>query len=253
MDFWSLRAFCSKRFLGNPAAVCIVDDFPTNKQEVAFQIHYSQTAFVKPYKKNTFIIRWFSPLDEAPLCGHATIAAAYTLNKKYGLHDLTFIHRQGLIKASIDLNDQVHLWWGKRSIQPLPTIPNLFKDLSIKAAFTDNIVDILVLSSEEDVLRYQPNFDEIKKINKRAIVLTAQAKDFDYVCRYFAPRVEINEDPFCGSINCRLAPYWSSILGKKSLNSYQPKGGECEFFVHENDVEFIAQASLYQEKKLMIA
>lgn len=256
MDFLSVRAFCSEKFFGNPAAVCMVEDFPENKQEIAHQISFSETTFIKPYKKNIFLIRWFSPLDEAPLCGHATVAAAYVLNKKYGLYDITFIHRQGMIESSIDLNDQVHLTWAARSINPLKITHHyqeILKGLPIKEAYTDNIVDIFVLENEEAVLQYQPNFENIKKINKRAITLTSKAKDYDYVARYFAPNVGINEDPFCGSINCRLAPYWSHVLGKKNLNSYQPKGGACDFFVHDNEIEFIAQANLYQEKKLMIA
>jgi PhzF family phenazine biosynthesis protein len=254
MDFYSVRAFCSDRFFGNPAAVGIVEKFPENAQQMAASINFSETVFVKPYKKNMFLIRWFSPKDEAPLCGHATIAATYMLNKKYGLSQFTLIHRQGIIQSLVDAQDKVHMTMDQRSITPL-AITSKYENIlpfGIKSAYTDDIVDIFVLETEQNVLNYQPHLENIMKINKRAIVLTAQAKDYDYITRYFAPSVGINEDPFCGSINCRLAPYWSSILGKKRLNSYQLKGCS-EFVVHDKHVEFIAEATLYAERKLMIA
>ena len=255
MDSYFVRAFCSEHFFGNPAAVCLVDEFPENKQEIAACINFSETVFVKPFKKNIFLIRWFSPKDEAPLCAHATVAAAYMINKKYGLSHFELWHRQGVIQASVDASDRVHLVMGSRAITPLmPTndYQHILKDCPVNAAYTDDIIDIFVLENEQAVMRYQPDFEAISKINKRAITLTAQAKDYDYVTRYFAPRVGIFEDPFCGSVNCRLAPYWSSILGKKHLNSYQSKGCS-EFIVHNDYIEIIAQADLYEERKIQLS
>jgi len=251
MDFYCIRAFSSDKFFGNPAAVCITGDFPSNAQTVAAEINFSETVFVKPYKKNMFLIRWFSPKDEAPLCIHATVAAAYMIHKKYGLSTLVLIHKRGVIEAQIDANDQVHLFMPTLDTKPLKT-HNLSLP-SVKEAFTDDVVDIFVLSHEQDVLRYQPDFDAIKAINKRAICLTASAKTYDYVCRYFAPKIGIPEDPFCGSINCRLVPYWSQVLHKNHLTSYQ-SNGYSEFILHKNNqIEFVAKANLYEERRMMIA
>jgi len=251
MDLYCVRAFSSEKFFGNPAAVSIVEEFPENAQEIASKMNFSETVFVKPYKKNMFFIRWFSPKDEAPLCIHATIAAAYMLNKKYGLSDMTLIHKRGTIRATLDANDQVHVFLPAIPLQKLEKYPLSLP--SVKEAFTDNTVDIFVLEHEKDVLNYRPDFEAIKNINKRAVCITAQSKDHDYTCRYFAPSIGIPEDPFCGSISCRLAPYWSSILQKKHLNSYQSKG-YSEFIIHtDNTIEFIARADLYEERKLKTA
>lgn len=252
MDIYSVRAFASERFFGNPAAVCIVDAFPENKQQIAAKINFSETVFVKPYKKNVFLIRWFSPKDEAPLCGHATMAAAYMINKKYGLSTMTLIHRQGVINVSVDARDLVHMVMPIRKLEPLVLTP-LHKECvpgEIIEAYTDHVIDVLVLPTEHDVLRYQPDLEKISQLNKRALTITAKAQEFDYVARYFAPRVGINEDPFCGSVNCRLAPYWANVLGKNKLSSYQLKGCS-EFVLGADSIEFIAEAELYEERKLM--
>ena len=252
MDVYFVRAFSSERFSGNPAAVCIVDEFPQEKQHIATAINFSETVFVKPYKKNIFLIRWFSPKDEAPLCGHATMAAAYMINKKYGFSMMTLIHRQGVICVHVDARDYVHMMMPIRELEALTVTP-LHKTCvpgEIIAAYTDHVIDVFVLPTEHDVLRYQPDFEKISQLNKRALTITARAKEFDYVARYFAPRVGIDEDPFCGSVNCRLVPYWAKVLGKNTLSSYQLKGCS-EFILGADSIEFIAEAELYEERKLM--
>ncbi|USO02322.1 MAG: PhzF family phenazine biosynthesis protein [Alphaproteobacteria bacterium] len=252
VDFYCVRAFSSEEFFGNPAAVFFVEEFPKDAQDISAKINFSETVFVKPYKKNIFFIRWFSPKDEAPLCMHATIAAVYMINKKYGLSQVRLIHKRGVIDASVDANDQVHLLTPVISLKPLSSnydvsLPNA------KEILTDGLIDIVVLEGESDVLHYQPDFDAIKKLKKRALCITASSQKYDYVCRYFAPSVGIFEDPFCGSVNCRLALYWSNVLKKKSVSSYQ-KSGTCECIIHTSGiVEFIARADLYEERKLMTA
>lgn len=254
MDSYFVRAFCSENLFGNPAAVCFVDEFPENKQEIAASINFSETVFVKPYKNDSFLIRWFSPKDEAPLCAHATVAAAYMIHKKYGISKMELIHRQGVILAHVDANDKVHLFMGKRDIKPLDVTEVYHHVLPpfVKEAYTDDIIDIFVLENEHDVIQYTPNREEIMKINKRAICLTASSQSHDYVCRYFFPRSGVLEDPFCGSVNCRIAPYWSSISGKKHLHSYQSKGCS-EFIVHDDCIEIVAQASLFEERRIQLS
>lgn len=246
------KAFCGGEGLpGNPAAVSIVEDFPDNMQEIAADINISETVFVKHIGQNRFLIRWFSPKDEAPLCGHATMAAAFGIHQQYGFSSLSLIHRQGHIKAEIR-NGDIHIFMRKKPIVKLDLNEKQKKfceSLSLVSAYQDDLLDIYCLKEEREVIDYVPDFGEIVEISKRAIVLTAPCKRFDFCSRYFAPKVGIKEDPFCGSAHCRLVPLWGRILNKTVLTSYQPSGGCGRFVEHEDFIEMIGKVELYEEVK----
>lgn len=244
------RAFCSEEFLGNPAAISIVEEFPSDMQDIAKNLNFSETAFVKHVGKNNFLIRWFSPLDEAPLCGHATLASTFVLHKTYGLSKISFIYRYGHILAEVK-NHQVHIFLPKKKVMKVMMTElqaDALKGFHVKNVYTDNMIDIFHLDSEEAVLSFKPDFEVIKKISKRAFVLTASSKKFDFVARYFAPNVGINEDPFCGSVHCRLVSLWGSIKNKKELTSYQ-SGGAGIFIEHENSIEMIGKVNIDEKLK----
>ncbi|XP_028550309.1 uncharacterized protein LOC110092449 [Dendrobium catenatum] len=261
-------AFTDTPFKGNPAAVCFLeegegvdDDW---MQAVAKEFNLSETAFLKrfttagpPASNSTcFHLRWFTPVAEVDLCGHATLASAHFLLTS-GIteaHTLEFLTRSGILKATkldllkennlsrpcndggesflIELNFPLIEAINVNSAE-IPSIPNTLNGLSIVNIQKGNEDggDIIVeLSSGEDVTNLKPNFDELCKCAGRGVIVTAPAppgSDFDFFSRFFCPKFGINEDPVTGSAHCLLAPYWSKKLGKQNLMAYQasPRGG----------------------------
>lgn len=227
--FFLVDAFTEVPFRGNPAGVCVVDEYPDDSemQRIARYYNWSETAFVKKLGKDKFRIRWFSPLDEAPLCGHATLASAHILFSK-GLasgNSISFKYNSGEIEVSENGN-LITMNFPAKPVQKCSSFPfSVSKVIGIKSyneVLKDDLLYVIVLNSKEDVFNATPDFEEIKKVDCRAIAITAPGdSEFDFYSRYFAPKVGIYEDPVCGSMHCRLACYWSSVLGKNSFKAFQ--------------------------------
>lgn len=222
-------AFTDVPFKGNPAGVCVVDEYPDDKtmQRIAAYYCWSEIAFVKKLGGNNFYIRWFSPNDEAPICGHATMAASHILFTK-GIVDGNIINYQfhgGIIKAVLQ-DGLISMNFPAKPVRKCNSFPfsvnKVIGQKSYKEVVKDDLIYVIVLNSKEDVFNIEPNFDEIKKVDCRAIAVTAPGdENFDMYSRYFAPRVGINEDPVCGSMHCRLACYWHSVTGKTEFKAFQ--------------------------------
>ncbi len=227
--FFLVDAFCDIPFKGNPAGVCIVDEYPTDSEMQQFARYYnwSETAFVKKLGEKEFYIRWFSPLDEAPLCGHATLASAHILFSK-GIvsgDEINFRYNSGELKITKS-DDLITMSFPAKPVQKCSSFPfSVNKIIGIKSykeVLKDDLIYLIVLNSKEDVINAIPDCDEIKKIDCRAVAITAIGdSEFDFYSRYFAPKVGIYEDPVCGSMHCRLACYWNSVLKKTSFNAFQ--------------------------------
>ena len=227
--FFLVDAFCGVPFKGNPAGVCIVDEYPDDSemQRIARYYNWSETAFVRKLGGNEFYIRWFSPLDEAPLCGHATLASSHILFSK-GLvsgNVINFKYNSGELRAMKN-GELITMSFPAKPVQKCSNFPfSVNKVIGIKSykeVVKDDLIYVIVLNSKEDVINALPDFDEIKKVDCRAIAITAAGdSEFDFYSRYFAPRVGIYEDPVCGSMHCRLACYWNSVLAKTSFNAFQ--------------------------------
>ena len=227
--FYLVDAFTDIPFKGNPAGVCVVDEYPSDAemQKMAHYYHWAEIAFVKKLGGNNFYIRWFSPNDEAPICGHATMAASHILFSK-GIVDVNVINYQfnsGILKAA--LNDGfISMNFPAKPVQKCINFPfsvnRILGIKSYKEVVKDDLIYIVVLNSKEDIFNIVPNFDEIKKVDCRAIAVTAPGdEDFDMYSRYFMPKVGVNEDPVCGSMHCRLACYWHSVTGKTVFKAFQ--------------------------------
>ena len=222
-------AFTDVPFKGNPAGVCVVDAYPSEDemQQVAHYYHWAEIAFVKRLSSNNFYIRWFSPNDEAPICGHATMAASHILFER-GIVDGNHINYQfnhGILKASYN-GEYITLDFPAKPVQKCSRFPfSVNKVIGIKSykeVVKDDLIYVIVLNSKEDVFNVVPNFDEIKKVDCRAIAVTAPGDDeFDMYSRYFPPRIGVNEDQVCGSMHCRLACYWHEVTGKSIFKAFQ--------------------------------
>jgi len=228
VQIFQVDAFTEKPFSGNPAAVCILPGpyRPTWMQNVAEEMNLSETAFL--YKEEDgFQLRWFTPAVEVDLCGHATLASAHILWETGLLNpqeQAKFYTRSGLLTAEMK-EGQIELNFPANPDEPAIAPPGLFEALGITPQYVgrskfDYIIEV---DSEESVRNVQPDFTLLKTVPVRGISVTSLASSpgYDFVSRFFAPRVGINEDPVTGSVHCTLGPFWSKKLGKNEFIAYQ--------------------------------
>jgi predicted PhzF superfamily epimerase YddE/YHI9 len=230
MRFYLVDAFADERFDGNPAGVCLVDEYPEARkmQQVALHYGWSEIAFVKRLASERFQIRWFSPIDEAPLCGHATLAAAHVIFSIGLVDDKNFDFQYGAGSIKIERRDDEKIcmtfplkpvWKCENYPFSVGDVVGVDRHLDV---WKDDILYVIVLNDMNSVKNAVPNFEMIKMVDARAIAITAKCEnDFDFCSRYFAPRVGIPEDPVCGSLHCRLAYYWKLAMGKSTFIAYQ--------------------------------
>jgi PhzF family phenazine biosynthesis protein len=236
IPIYQIDAFTSTPFHGNPAAVCPLEQWPDDAilQAIAAENNLAETAFLVPIEPGYYHLRWFTPTVEMPLCGHATLAAAYAIDHK--MHSagdrLRFRTASGDLLVTRD-GDRYTLDFPARPPQPSPPRPDFAAALG--ATPQDHFTgpyEMAVFASEAEIRALQPDFRALAAIPHVAIIATAPGDDVDFVSRFFAPNAGIDEDPVTGSAHCTLTPYWTERLGKTSLHAKQlsKRGGElwCE-------------------------
>jgi PhzF family phenazine biosynthesis protein len=227
-------AFTDKPFGGNPAAVCLLESKRDERwmQNVAREMNLSETAFLSPHGDG-FDLRWFTPTTEVDLCGHATLASAHVLwetRRLAGDSPARFQTKSG------ELTCHRRGFWIEMdfpSTPPKDAAPpaGLLEALNVQAHNTarsrfDWLVEV---ASEAEVRALAPDIGQLKKVEARGVIVTSRAaKGFDFVSRFFAPAVGVDEDPVTGSAHCCLAPYWRQRLGKDEMVGWQAsaRGGE---------------------------
>ncbi len=227
-----IDAFTSEPFRGNPAAVCLMDAPRPDDwmQNVAAEMNLSETAFVLP-QADGFGLRWMTPVAEVNLCGHATLAAAHALweTGRLAATDTARFHtRSGLLTAVRDGDRPgvIELNFPTVAAEPVTPPPGLIEALGVTApryvgrGGTDYVVEV---GSEAEVRGLAPDFVELATVECRGVTVTAAGTPgvADFVSRFFAPKVGINEDPVTGSAHCRLVPYWAAKLGRTSMVAHQ--------------------------------
>lgn len=254
IPIYQVDAFCSEVFSGNPAAVCLLDSWIDERQlqSIAAENNLSETAFLVRNDKG-FDIRWFTPAIEVDLCGHATLASAFVLFtfRKWPEEKIYFETRKSGQLIVIKSGDLLEMDFPSRPVHRLTDPIGLKEALNVSpVAIWGSAEDILVvLDSEKAVREIKPDFNALGRIDCRGIIVTARGDHSDFVSRFFAPRVGIQEDPVTGSAHCVLIPYWAHELGKKNLHAFQvsKRGGEL-FCVHAGDrVKISRRAVLYLE------
>ena len=221
-------AFAEKPFTGNPAAVVFLDE-PRDeawRQCVAAEFNLSETAFVEP-EGGAYRLRWFTPLVEVPLCGHATLAAAHALWESGRLPLATvarFETKSGLLTARRD-GEWIILDLPALPVRPAKPPPGLMAALAdTPLAFCENDgIYLLEMDSEETVRRAAPNLTTWLALTRKGLILTAVSRrsTHDFVSRCFFPADGIAEDPVTGSAHCALGPYWAQRLNKPVLTAHQ--------------------------------
>ena len=221
-------AFANRPFAGNPAAVCVLREAAADQwmRDVAREMNLSETAFLFP-ENGGFRLRWFTPAVEVDLCGHATVASAHVLWQDGHLPagaQARFHTRSGLLLAD-RRGDWIELDFPANLAVPADAPPGLFSALGLTAqpVMRNQFDYLLEVDSEATVRGMAPDFTALRKLEARGIIVTARASTagFDFVSRFFAPAVGVDEDPVTGSAHCALGPYWGERLGKTAMTAYQ--------------------------------
>lgn len=250
---YQVDAFTDQPFAGNPAAVVLLDEMPDNEwlQHVAAEMNLSETAFAAPLgERARYKLRWFTPVAEVDLCGHATLATSHVLWEFGALADteaVTFETASGTLGAARD-GDRIVLDFPAEPAEEIDDIMGLSKALGPRPVFVGSSrLDFLVELEDEAAVRgLEPDMHAIEQIGMRGVIVTARGHgdSYDFVSRYFAPRFGIPEDPVTGSAHCVLAPYWSAKLGRNALVGYQAsaRGGTVGVELAGNRVKLRGQA-----------
>jgi PhzF family phenazine biosynthesis protein len=225
---YQVDAFTSQPFAGNPAAVCILPAPATEAwmHDVAREMNLSETAFLVPLGDG-FNLRWFTPAIEVELCGHATLASAHILWETGALgpdEQARFHTLSGLLTAERH-GEWIELDFPAKPEEPATPWDELVRGLGITPRYVGKShFDYLVEADSEQTLRsLEPDFTLLKRAKARGVIVTARAEspEFDFVSRFFAPSVGVDEDAVTGSAHCVLGPFWAKHLGKTDFVAYQ--------------------------------
>lgn len=248
-EIFFVNSFTDQVFSGNPAGVVFYEHELSENlmQKIAAENNLSETAFIN---LNSNIIRFFTPTIEVDLCGHATLASAFIFFKfiDHKSKQVKFQSKRGILTAK-ESNGKI--------VMDLPRdLPREVKDKSlIQSAIHTNIKEaykgiddyMVIVESEEDVLNLDLNFEIIKTLDSRGLIVSSSGKDVDFVSRWFGPQTGVDEDPVTGSAHTLLTPFWAERLNKTKLRAKQlsRRGGELFCELKENSVLVSGNASLY--------
>ena len=275
MKYYIADVFTEKNFGGNPAGVCLLEDWLPDEtlQNIAAENNLSETAFLVK-RDGYYDLRWFTPQLEVDLCGHATMGSSYILFRfvETNAHTLEFHTLSGTLTVERK-GDMLWMDFPARPGVPVHQYRSISKAFGIGAfglgAFGNDAFKMfksadlmVVVDSEETVKNVQPDLRELTYVRREAdmpdgdfgVIVTAPGSDCDFVSRFFAPDVGIDEDPVTGRAHCVLTPYWSKRLGKTSLTARQlsKRGG---FLLCEDAGERVkigGKAVLYLSGEIMV-
>lgn len=237
MQQYIVNAFTDQWMGGNPAAVCVLEEWPKPDilQGIAAQNNLSETAFfVRPQSTHPLDspihLRWFTPTHEVDLCGHATLASAHVLFEH--LHwpadqPMAFDTRSGLLSAT---KDQRWIAIELPASEPKPVV-SVATVRAVAEALGTAVTELLeaedylaVVPNVDDLQSLTPNVAQLASLDRRGVIVTARGnKDSmdDFYSRFFVPKLGVNEDPVTGSAHCQLIPYWTRVLDKNKLSAWQ--------------------------------
>lgn len=247
-------AFTDRPFAGNPAAVCVLeqDRDDTWKQAVAAEMNLSETAFVRPMEEGGFALQWFTPAAEVELCGHATLATAHTLWETQRTprdQPINFQTRHRGVLTCTRLEDGlIAMDFPADGTTEQPPPDGIIALLGVEPVrVVKGPYDwVLELPDETAVRAVEPDFTALARFEMRGVAVTAKCgrDGIDFVSRFFAPRLRVNEDPVTGSLHCMLGPYWATQLSKTVLEAEQvsARGGRLRVTVKGDRVELAGRA-----------
>ncbi|ATO30130.1 phenazine biosynthesis protein [Bacillus atrophaeus] len=258
MKYYVVDAFAENLFEGNPAGVCIMKEWIPDElmQQIAAENNLSETAFAVKAGES-YRLRWFTPADEIDLCGHATLATAYVIANFYesNVEEIKFQTISGELVV-VKKGELYEMDFPSRMPKEISLTEEMVEALGVKPVEVHLGRDLMfVLEKEEDVLNASPDFSKLKELpDGLGVSITARSEKYDFVSRAFFPKLNVNEDPVCGSAHCNFIPYWAKNLSKNEMVARQlsKRGGKlyCKF---EGDrVKISGSAVLYSIADLQI-
>lgn len=258
LTIYQVDAFTKEVFKGNPAAVCPLTEWVDESlmQRIALENNLAETVF---FVKNgdVYEIRWFTPLAEIDLCGHATLASGHVLFEILKTED-RFIrfhsHKSGELTVEKQ-GDLLVLDFPSRPVAPADAPDGLAEALGKAPKEVLKSRDyFLVYENEREILEIQPNFSRLLEIGAHGFIVTAKGESADFVSRFFAPEVGVPEDPVTGSAHCNLIPFWAERLGKTELFARQisKRGGELFCKLAGDRVKIGGNAALFLKGEIYV-
>lgn len=259
MRQYIVDAFTDRVFHGNPAAICVLDEWPDEglMMNIASENNLSETAFVVK-EGDGYHLRWFTPTCEVGLCGHATLASGFVILNYYDKEDerVTFCTIAGELVVSRK-EDMYEMLFPNIPLEKVKVTEDILEALGtipIDAWMGKDLDLICVLQDAEQVKGFIPYAETLKKLPGRMVQITAQGTDgYDCVSRCFGPKIGILEDPVCGSAHCQIVPYWSKRLGKTIINAWEasPRGGFLQGeIIDEQHLILRGKAVLFSESNI---
>ena len=250
MRQYVVDAFTDRVFGGNPAAVCVMDKWLDDETmiKITCENNLSETAFAVK-GGNNYKLRWFTPGGEIDLCGHATLATAYSIIKfvDQDLEEVRFDTLSGILTVTKN-GELLEMDFPAYELKKVEVTDDMEEAIGIRPVEAWMARDLLcIFDNEDDVWNMTPYMEKVKRLDGLLLQVTAKGKDFDCVSRSFAPKLNVSEDPVCGSGHCHIAPYWANKLMKSNIVAYQAskRGGTLYCKVDGNRVKMSGKAALY--------
>lgn len=260
IQIFQVDAFTNKLFAGNPAAVCPLVEWLSDKTmlKIAAENNLAETAFFVK-KDDVYEIRWFTPTIEVNLCGHATLASAHVIFDCLKLEESKvnfYSARSG--KLSVEKQgDVLVLDFPRYGVNEIEIDAHLVEAVGMRPLQTwetqGNMV-MMLFENESDIAEIAPDMSALAKIPFDEIIVTAKGDSADFVSRMFAPRIGIPEDPVTGAIHCSLIPFWAERLGKTELFARQisARGGDLFCELRGERVKIGGNAALYLKGEIYL-
>jgi len=258
IPFYQIDAFTDRLFGGNPAGVCPLEKWLPDEtmQKIAMENNLSETAFFVE-EESGFHIRWFTPKVEVNLCGHATLASAHVIFNHLGYKGelVTFSSRSGLLNVTKE-GDLLILDFPSNKPRRAALPDDFVQSLNITPmqCYRGKEDYLLVYKSQQEITALIPDFRRMEKTDARAVIVTAPGEKVDFVSRFFAPRVGVDEDPVTGSAHTVLIPYWAERLGKTEMKALQlsRRGGILFCRLRDERVDIGGKAVTYLKGEISL-
>ena len=257
LDIYQVDAFATRPFEGNPAAVCPLDKWLPDElmQSIAMENNLSETAFFVA-EEDGYRIRWFTPVAEVDLCGHATLASAWVLFNCLGLEADTviFLSRSGRLPVR-RRGDELELDFPAQPPRACAVPDGIAQAIGAEPQECREFVDLLAIFDDPAAVREaRPDMAALAVLDYRGIIITAPGEEHDFISRFFGPAVGVPEDPVTGSAHTKLTPYWAGKLGKNRLRARQvsPRGGDLLCTLEGDRVRITGRAVLFLRGSLEV-
>jgi PhzF family phenazine biosynthesis protein len=259
IPFFQVDAFTMGPFTGNPAAVCVLEEWLPGPvmQKIAAENNLAETAFLVP-SGNDYMIRWFTPLVEVDLCGHATLASGYVVlnHLKPGAKEVLFhsVH-SGTLTVTLS-GDMLQLNFPTDTLTgcELPEVIRRSLDIKPVESYVGRSDYLVLLENESEILKVRPDFRSLATADGRGVIITARGTDVDFVSRFFAPQAGIDEDPVTGSAHTTLTPFWVKRLGRLKLTAKQlsARGGYLECTLKDDRTLISGHAIIFLKGEVLL-